>query len=107
MQYISIGNKVIDNKANCKVAIANNEDGATALCKILNHYFSGSVTNNEAISMMHKYTAKSLCDIADFLKKHKYTGDMAVEYLREISEELNAQSLVVSLRDELKFDKPI
>ncbi len=32
---------------------------------------------------------------------------MAVEYLREISEEMEAQALVVSMRDELKFEKPI
>ena len=31
---------------------------------------------------------------------------MIIDYLRELAEEMEAQSLVVAMRDELKFDCP-
>jgi hypothetical protein len=106
MRYITMGNKVIHEFDSCTVAIANNENGAKIICKALNRYFDGSPTVNECISMMHKNTAKAFNDIANLFENNGHTGEMAIDYLRELSEELNAQALVVSMRDELKFDKP-
>lgn len=63
-------------------------------------------TKNEAIEMMHANTASALKKIADFVEKWDYSEKQIIDYLREIGSEMEAQALVVSLRDELKFDKP-
>ena len=88
------------------MAVATYEVGAEIIVKALNFYFGETYTRNQAVEMMHNNTANALTDIAKFLEKHDYTGEMAVNYLREIAEEMKAQALVVAMRDELKFDKP-
>jgi hypothetical protein len=89
------------------IAVADSVRQAEIITKVLNYYFhSEHFTRNESTEMMCKNTSSSLSRIADFVEKHEYTGEQVVEYLREISDELEAQALVVSLRDELKFDKP-
>jgi len=55
---------------------------------------------------MHQNTANAFKKTAAFFLKEEYTGEMCVEYLMEVAEEMAAQALVVSMRDELKFDKP-
>lgn len=63
-------------------------------------------TRNECVEMMNANTAQALKKIADFVKKYEYDAETIIEYLIEVSDEMEAQALVVSLRDELKFDKP-
>jgi len=106
MEFHSFKNKVIEINVNNQVAIATYEGGAEIIAKALNYYFAETYTRNQTVEMMHKNTANALESIADFLEKHEYTGEMAIEYLRDISEEMKSQAMVVSLRDELKFDKP-
>jgi len=106
MGYHSFKNRVIDTTANKEIAVATYEVGAAIIAKALNHYFGDTFTRNETVEMMHKNTANALDIITNFLEKNEYTGDMAIEFLRELSEEIKAQALVVSLRDELRFDKP-
>ena len=106
MKYDNLGKKVIDTKASKVVAVATYEEGAEIIAKTLNYYFGDTLTKNEAIEMMHKNTSNNLDIIAKFLEINEYTADMAIEYLRELSEEMKSQALVVALRDELKFDAP-
>lgn len=89
------------------IAVAASVRQAKIITKVLNFYFNSEhFTRNEAVEMMHKNSSNSLKQIADFVEKHEYTGEQTVEYLRELSDELEAQALVVSLRDELKFNAP-
>jgi D-alanyl-D-alanine dipeptidase len=106
MSYYSEKKNIKETDENKTVAVATYEVGAEVIVKALNFYFGDNYTRNESVEMMHQNTANALKSIADFLEKHEYTGEMAIEYLREVSEELEAQALVVSMRDELKFDKP-
>lgn len=64
-------------------------------------------TDNEAIEMMHNNTSKALKSIAEFAIKNDYTAEDIINFLLETGEEMAAQALVVKMRDELKFDKPI
>ena len=59
--------------------------------------------NNEIVSLMHESESQSLKRIADYLEKfqHEYTLPMAINLLRELSGELEAQSIVVELRNEM------
>ncbi len=63
-------------------------------------------TKNEAIEMMHQNTANALTRIANAVERWEYNAEEIIEYLRELSEAMEAQALVVALRDELNFDKP-
>lgn len=56
-------------------------------------------TDNEAIAMMHRNTRNILRDIADFIFKHEMDYEETSEYLREIADEMDAQAMVVELRD--------
>lgn len=64
-------------------------------------------TRNEAVEMMHNNTANALKSIAQHCKKHNYNANEIIDLLIEASDEMEAQALVVSLRDELNFNKPI
>jgi len=63
-------------------------------------------TQNEAVEMMNQNTANALKQIASHVKKWKMKKKEIIEYLIEISDEMEAQALVVSMRDEIGFDKP-
>lgn len=108
MSYISDKKQVKDKEHNKIVCVATYEGGAEIIVKALNHYFNPKekFTGNEAVEMMHKNTATAFKKVADFLEKHDYDTEQAIDYLRETAEELEAQALVVSMRDELKFGKP-
>jgi hypothetical protein len=106
MSYHNDKRNIKDTDKNKTVAVANYEVGAEIIVKALNYYFGDTYTRNEAVEMMHQNTSDALKNIANFLEKYEYTGEMAIEYLRELSEEMEAQALVVSMRDELKFEKP-
>ena len=56
-------------------------------------------TDNEAIAMMHRNTRNALRQIADFILKHEMDYEESSEYLLEIAEEMDAQAMVVDLRD--------
>ena len=105
-RYYNRKKEVVDEKANVIVAVATHEKGAEIICKALNFYFGDNYTRNQSVEMMHSHTSSALNDISNLLEKYEYTGEMAIDYLRELSEEFKAQSLVVAMRDELKFDKP-
>jgi hypothetical protein len=106
MSYFSDKKNIKETVENKTVAVATYHRGAEIIVKALNYYFGDTYTRNEAVEMMHKNTSDALKSIADFIEKEEYTGEMTVNYLREISEELEAQALVVAMRDELKFGKP-
>jgi hypothetical protein len=91
---------------NKTVAVATYEAGAKVIVNALNYYFGQSFTQNQCVEMMHKNTSNSLKDIATHLEKHEHSVEEAIKFLREIAEEMEAQALVVSMRDELKFDSP-
>ena len=65
------------------------------------------ITRNECISLMYKNTSYALSKLSEHIKKHSLSSNQIVDLITEMSEELAAQALVVSMRDELKFDKPI
>jgi len=107
MSYYTHKKEVKETVENKTVAVAKYEGGAEIIVKALNYYFDPETyTRNESVEMMHKNTSSALKSIATFLEKYEYTGEMAIEYLRDIAEEMAAQALVVAMRDELKFDKP-
>jgi hypothetical protein len=106
MSYYNENKNIKETVENKTVAVATYEAGAKIIVKALNYYFGDTFTRNESVEMMYTNTANALKDIANFFEKHEYTGEMAIEYLMEVSEELEAQALVVSMRDELKFEKP-
>jgi hypothetical protein len=51
---------------------------------------------------MYENTADGLRKIADYVEKHKLDYIETAILLREISDEQDAQSIVVKLRDDLK-----
>jgi len=104
--WVSDGKEVKDSTTGKTVAVSAHLEGAEIIAKALNFYFGNTYTRNDAVEMMHKNTGQSLDSIADYFEKHEYTGRMAIEFLRETAEEMKAQALVVSMRDELKFGKP-
>jgi len=108
MSYISDKKLVKDKEHNKIVCVATYEVGAEIIVKALNHYFAPKekFTGNEAIEMMHNNTATAFKKTADFFEKNEYDAEEAIAYLREVADEIEAQALVVSMRDELKFDKP-
>jgi hypothetical protein len=107
MSYYNEDKKIKETTQSKTLAIATYEVGAEIIVKALNFYFSNKTfTSNEAVEMMHKNNADSFKKVADHCEKHEYTGEMIIDYLRELAEEMEAQSLVVAMRDELKFDCP-
>lgn len=108
MSYISDKKLVKDKEHNKIVCVATHEAGAEIIVKALNHYFTPKekFTGNEAVEMMHNNTATAFKKVADFLDKNEYGVEQAIRFLRESAEEMEAQALVVSMRDELKFDSP-
>jgi len=63
-------------------------------------------TDNDAVEMMHRNTSTAFKNVAEFVSKTEMQRDDIIEYLLEISDLLDAQAQVVSLRDKLKIDKP-
>lgn len=106
MSYYTDKKNIKESVENKIVAVATYERGAEVIAKALNYYFGDNYTRNQSVEMMHQNTANALNKIANLLEKHEFTGEMAIEYLREISEEMEAQALVVAMRDELNFSKP-
>lgn len=107
MSYHNENRNIKDSETNITVAIASYDGGAEIIVKALNYYLcEKTYTQNQAVEMMHTNTSNALKKIADFVKKHNYNSKEIIDYLIEVEEELEAQALVVSLRDELKFDKP-
>ncbi|WP_346320951.1 hypothetical protein [Chitinophaga sp. YIM B06452] len=60
-------------------------------------------TKNEAVSLMHRNTARSLRMIADHIGKQGLSGNEVQALLIEFADELEAQAVVVDLRDALKI----
>lgn len=58
-------------------------------------------TDNDALMMMHKNAVQHLRLIADHAEKWEYTAKQLIEYMRELADEHEAQSIVVDLRDKL------
>jgi hypothetical protein len=106
MGYYSDNRNVKETVENKTVAVATHEKGAEIIVCALNFYFGNSHTSNEAIEMMHKNTSNALKSISEYLKKHPHTRSQTIDYIQKLSELLDAQALVVSMRDELKFDRP-
>lgn len=105
MSYFSDKKSVKETTRNKTVAVATYEVGAEIIVKALNFYFGDTYTRNQSVEMMHQNTANAFKKTADFFEREGYTGEDAIDYLRETAEVLEAQSLVVSMRDELKFGK--
>lgn len=107
MSYYNEGKNIKETTKNKTVAIATYEEGAEVIVKALNYYFERvTFTGNESVAMMNTNTADALKRIADLAEKQEMEADELIDYLKEISEEMAAQALVVSLRDELKFGSP-
>jgi len=107
MSYYNEKMEIKEDAKNTVIAVAANEGCAEIIVRILNNYFEKEkYTKNESVEMMNSHTSQSLRKIADLAEKQKMEVDELIDYLREISEEMAAQALVVSLRDELKFSKP-
>ena len=107
MSFYSENKTVKDKESNKIVAVSVQEDGGSIIAKALNFYFGDSYTRNNVVEMMHSNTAMALETIADYAEKNEFSAEELIEYLRDTAEEMKAQALVVSLRDELKIDKPI
>jgi hypothetical protein len=54
-------------------------------------------TSNETLALMYENTADALRRIADYIEKWKHDNEQTVDLLREIADEHEAQSMVVSL----------
>ena len=107
MSYYNDKKNVKETDKNKIVAVATYEIGAEIIAKALNYYFGDTYTRNESVEMMNQNTSHALKSIADYAKKDEMNIEELIEYLLEISEAMAAQALVVSMRDELKFSKPI
>jgi hypothetical protein len=58
-------------------------------------------SRNETVSLMHRNTANSIRALVDHAKKFKYKKEQIYELLLDIADELEAQAIVVELRDKL------
>lgn len=106
MGYYNSNKQVKEDVTNKVVAVATYEVGAEVIVKALNYFFGDTYTRNESVEMMHQNTSQALKSISDMVEKWEYGSEQIIEYLREVAEEMEAQALVVAMRDELKFDKP-
>lgn len=107
MSYYADKKEIKETTQNKTVAVATYDRGAEIIVEALNYYFGDTYTRNQAVEMMHQNTANGLKRIADFVEREEYDSEQIIEYLREMQEAMEAQALVVSMRDELKFGKPI
>jgi hypothetical protein len=107
MGYYNEGKHIKETTENKTLAISTYDNGSEIIVKALNFYFGDTYTRNEAVEMMHQNTANAFKSTADFFQKEEYTAEMIIEYLRETAEAMEAQAIVVSMRDELKFGKAI
>lgn len=106
MSYYNDKKNIKETTLNKTVAIATHEVGAEIIVRALNYYLGDNHTRNEAVEMMNAHAGNCLKSIAKLCKKQDMDSDEIIDYLIEIAEEFEAQALVVSMRDELKFDKP-
>lgn len=107
MSYYNQGKNIKETVESKTIAIATFERGAEIIVKALNYYFDEKLfTGNQCVEMMHNNDSKTLKKVADLLEKDDSSKESIVEYLTKLSEEIAAQALVVSMRDELKFDGP-
>ena len=58
-------------------------------------------TKNEAEAMLHINAKDSYRRIAAHVEEHNYTAWDIIDWLRELADEAEAQSIVVTLRDQL------
>lgn len=58
-------------------------------------------TDNEAISLMHKYLTEMFRSTADHVEKHNLSAEEIIKLLRELADESEAQEIVVNLRDNI------
>jgi len=107
MAYYSDKKEVKEPKYNKTIAVATYVEGAEIIAKALNLYFSETFTRNEASEMHLSYGALVLNRTIKFVEKNEYTREEIIDWMTELAEEMEAQALVVSMRDELKFDKPL
>ena len=56
-------------------------------------------SKNETIELAHEILSKQFSAVADYIERHKIGWKETVALLREISDEHEAQSMVVNLRD--------
>lgn len=107
MSYYNEKKSIKETTENKTVAVATHEVDAEIIVQALNYYLGEETfTRNKCTEMMNRCTANALKRIADLAEKQQMEADELIDYLREVSEEMAAQALVVSMRDELKFDKP-
>lgn len=59
-------------------------------------------TENEALEMMYLNTSKSLNLIATNSKKENKSAQEIIDFLIKAADELEAQAVVVKLRDDIK-----
>lgn len=60
---------------------------------------------NEAIILMYENTYESLKKIIEFIKKHNLNTKQIIKLLQESSDQLEAQSKVVEIREDLRTGK--
>lgn len=106
MSYYNEGKKIKETIKGVVLAVATCERRAEIIVQALNFYFGDTYTRNQCVEMMHQNTAMAFNKTADFFEREEYTGEMAIEYLRDTAEQMEAQVIVVSMRDELKFGSP-
>jgi len=62
-------------------------------------------TKNEALEMMYNNTSNSFRKVANWVKESDMNKSEIIDYLIEIADEHEAQSMVVKLRDDLNKNK--
>jgi hypothetical protein len=86
------------------LAVAATEVAAAIIARALNYYLENETyTPIQCVEMMYRNTSKALQAIADHADKHQMKAHDLIDILRKAGDELNAQAMVVSLRDELKL----
>lgn len=58
-------------------------------------------TENEITALIHEQNAIALNHLADYIEKYQLNHEESAKLIRECSDELNAQAIVVKLRDNL------
>lgn len=64
-----------------------------------------SFNDNEAIILMYENTSEALTEIANHIEKHNLTIKQAIQVLRNCANQLEAQSKVVEIREDLRIGK--
>lgn len=57
--------------------------------------------------MMHRNNAFSFRKVAEFAETHQLSAEEIIEFLKENADEMEAQSVVVDLREKLKNNDKI